>query len=270
MINNQNKVIVSESISQINELISHIVLNDNKRVMLICDIDDTLIKPVVNIGSDSWFHHSLKGEHINNVRKNLGLIYSLLNFCGVEKETDAFVDKIASLSLMNKLKYMCLTSRSVVFHSYTLMHFKDTGYDKVFIRPNTLSLDNPLYLKCKASDEYIPHVRYIDNVCSCSGMNKGEVMIDILKQAYLDNPQDNPQDNSQDNGFDFDMIIFIDDSVGNINKMHSSLREFLMDFPHVASLCIHYTYMEEHKNNYSIHDFIDDNEKMNRLIEFKN
>lgn len=266
--NKNHRVIESGSISQISELISNIILNDNNRVLLVCDIDDTLIRPVVNIGSDSWFTRSLKGEHINNVRKNLGLVYSLLNFSGVEKETDAFVAKIAALSQTDKLKYMCLTSRSVIFHSYTLMHFKDTGYDKVFVRPNVLSIDNPLYLgyEAETSTESLPQVRYIDNVCSCSGMNKGDVMVDILKQVYLDSLQDNHSTGD----FEFDTIIFIDDSISNVNKMHLKLRGFFKDFPCMISICIHYTYMEEHKNNYSIRNFIDDNKKMNRLIEFKN
>lgn len=258
--NKKYKVIESGSISFINEMIKNLILNEKKRVLLICDIDDTLIRPIVNIGSDSWFCRSIKDEHINIIRKKLGLIYSLLTFSGVEKETDVFVNQIDVLTKTDNLKFFCLTSRSVLFHSYTVMHFKETGYDKVFVRPNMLLFDDHLYLNHDADIESVPHVRYMDNICTCSGLNKGDVLIDILKRSYLNRRID----------FDFDVIIFIDDSINNIDKMNNGLKDFLIDFNDIESICIHYTYMEEHKNNYSIKDFIDDNEKMDKLMEFKN
>jgi hypothetical protein len=257
------KIIETDSINHVTQLINNLSIQ-GKRVLLICDIDDTLIRPMVNIGSDKWFRYAVKNEDITVVREKLGLLYSLLKFCPVEKDTDNFVKQIALLADSGYLKFICLTSRHALFHSYTIMHLRDVGYDKVFIRPNVLNVENNLYLKTIINNT-LPYVRYIDNVCSCTGSNKGEVLVDIINRAYL---QKNTNINIK---IDFDMIIFIDDSDINIKNVHTSLQSFLINndiLNNIECILVHYRYMEKYKQIYSMHDFISDCRKIDLLIEF--
>jgi len=259
-----HNIINTGSIEHISNIIKNLIINDKKRVLLACDVDDTLIHPSVNIGTDAWFYHALKDDHIINVRKKLGLIYALLDFNGVEKETNDFVNLVDDLSnpthYDNPLIYICLTARCVSFHSYTTTHLTDSGYGNVFIRPNMLDVHDPLYVKkdihnplCRS----IPSVRYIDNICSCSGKNKGDVLVALLTRHYEKSDINNK----------FDIVVFVDDSSSNIQKVHNKLSNFLEN--DASSLCIHYTFREEHKNSYSVHDFTNDSKKMDDLIEFK-
>lgn len=76
---------------------------------------------------------------------------------------------------------------------------------------------------------------------------------------------------------DFDVVIFVDDSLKNVKDVSSKLKNYtetsenttLSDPGIISSISIHYTYMEEHKNRYSIHHFTDDKTKIHNMFEFK-
>src|SRR5438128_514082 len=91
-----------------------------KKVLLVCDIDDTLITPVVDLGSDAWFRYSLKHEKIDAVVDKLSMIYGIVEFRGVETDTDRLIETIKELSDAYPMKYISLTARDVLFHSFTL------------------------------------------------------------------------------------------------------------------------------------------------------
>lgn len=273
IIENVHSILKLGSITQFGDIIKKLVVNSKKRVLLVCDIDGTLINPQVTIGTDPWFINSLNDDNINNVRKKLGLIYSLLDFKGVEdKNTDEFVDLIQKLSTSHiifnhvPLTYICMTARNTTLYSHTVIHFNDSGskYVKTFIRPNMLHINDALCIITDHMDhaDYtdntyheLPHVRYIDNICFCSGTNKGDVLIELLNRYYDEFPDDK-----------FDVIIFIDDSITNVSNVHNKLKNYLDD---ASSICVHYNYLEEHHNSYTIHDFMDDTKKLNELLEFK-
>lgn len=249
-----------KEIDEFTKLLIHLVKDKKKRILLVSDIDDTLIRPVVNIGSESWFNYSLKNEDIDDVINKLSMVYAVLSFQGVEKNTDVLIDTIKNLSdplkYENSMKYMCLTARNVRFHSYTTMHLHRTRYDKILVRRNMLDLSDTMYLMgADKGNENVPRVRYIDNICSTSGENKGEVLVEILNR-YFDTHLE-----------DFDLVIFIDDSKSNTEKVHNHLRNYTKR--KISSISVHYTYMEEHKSNYSIHQFTDDTTKMNQIIKLK-
>jgi len=234
-------------------------VSQNKKVLLVSDIDDTLIRPVVNFGSDSWYSYSLKNEESDHVINKLSMIYALLNFQGVEKDTKQLIATIKELSEsknhLNPIKYFCLTSRNVKFHSHTVMHLHRIGYDKTFIRRNMLNISDHMYLM---NNDNVPIVRYVDNICFTSGENKGIVLVEILRRYFETHTSLNDK---------FDVIIFLDDSIKNISNVNEQLSKY--SSTSFNSVCVHYTYMEEHKNKYSIHHFINDTNKMNKLIELR-
>ena len=258
--NNNHNIIETNSIEHISNIVKRLVVDEKKRVLLVCDVDDTLIHPLVSVGSESWFHQSLKVDNILNIRKKVNMLYSLMEFNPVEKETNNFTKLIKELSdpdkYSNPLKYMCLTARNTAFHSHTTRHLNDVGYGDVFIRPNMLTIDNPLYISVDDTDN---KARYIDNICSCSGRDKGAVLENILSQYYDDN-----------NNYRFDSIIFVDDSVNNNHKVHDRLKNSPTIKDNECCLCIHYTFEEERKNSYTIHDFENDSKIVDDIMKFKN
>lgn len=258
--NLQNTIITFDSISKITHFLKDQVLNQRRKILLVCDLDNTIIRPVSSIGSDVWYWYSQRNEHIDDVMDKLSMLYAILQFQGVEKdETDKFVETINELSdnsiktnTVTPLKYFCLTARSVKFHAYTIMHLHETNYDKVLIRPNILEFNKNMYIMTKENSN-IPLVRYIDNICFTSGEDKGSVLVNILKESEHNKTND-----------EFDLLLFIDDSKTNIDNVHSKLvsNEF-------QSICIHYTYMEKQKNEYSMIQHMDNTKKIDKLIKIK-
>lgn len=113
----------------------------------------------------------------------------------VLKKTDDFVNTVKELSnptnYQNSLKCMCLTAKCVAFHPYTIKLFTDSGYADVFVRPNMLDINEPHYIKDVNDIEIGRYARYIDNICSCSGDDKGNILVNILSQYYDQNDTDN-------------------------------------------------------------------------------
>jgi len=229
-------IIETDSIKHAGNLIEDLV-SSGKRVLLILDVDEVLVRPAINVRTDPWFTKCLvRGDDLSDTQQKLYLSYAMLHFTGVEHDTDDFVKMISTLSTSNNLSYMCLTSRHAMCHSYTTQHLKDANYHNVFIRPNMLKLTDPLSITNVMSTSFnTPCVRYVDNICSCTAENKGVVTDSILTRC----------------NDTFDVVVFIDDSLSNINKVHDKLK---MRMCNESSLCVHYTYMK----SYSDEDFARD------------
>lgn len=262
----RNQSIQIKNISSFTSVLRNLVIDQQKKVLLVCDIDDTLIRPIVNIGSEAWFTYSLKHDHIDNVIDKLAIIYGVLKFQSVENDTNDLIALIRELSdpSMNvnpQLKYLCLTSRNVRFHSHTTMHLHQTNYDKMFVRRNMLDIDDNMYMLEHSTYPHgkpnVPLVRYTDNICFTSSTDKGIVINEILERYFRKNKNEL-----------FDTVVFIDDSKYNIDSVHNSLINISKKYP-ISSICVHYTFMQEHKNNYSINHFIDDSNKIEKLIQMK-
>jgi hypothetical protein len=244
-----------KNILLLTNLLTRLVLNDGQNVLLVCDIDDTLIKPTVTLGSSSWYKFLLQTEHecdYNSMINKMDLIYPLLDFCGVEKETDDFVSTIYRLSKLNSgsLKYICLTARNIRYHSQTLIHFESAKYDNVLIRPNMLDVG-----------EYIdpfPLCRYIDNICFTSGNKKGDVLTNILDKYYKKEKT-------------FDIIIYIDDSINDINSVYENITKNGGHklYKNTDTYCIHYTNINESVNKYSYADYEIDRKKTEDAYKFR-
>ncbi len=242
-----------DSINKISEIVDSLKKN-NKRILLIFDIDDTLIKPKGKIGSELWFTNNLE-KYDNDWMKILDdvfYLYSLLFFDPVEADTKNVVDKLISDP---GTEYMFLTARSYKFYSHTLKHLEESGMESL-IKSNTLHVPLEIQNVGKLDPKF--KVRYIDNICLVSGNDKNLVLIELLKQHYTSNTTSDP----------YDAIVFVDDSDSNITKMHNTFESHDL-FKNVSTRCVHYTYMKQHRQEYSVHDFTDDNDKMHKLMEFK-
>lgn len=243
----------------------------HKKILLVCDIDDTLIRPkigskndnVIGLGSDTWFSLLLKNDknfelNIVELLRQLDMVYSMLDYCYVEPmNTNDVVSYINTLSESKDLNfnYLLMTSRSPNYAQHTVRHLKSVGSDTVFVRKNMLDVENCLYMERDEKKNQVS-VRYIDNICFTSGGNKGKILNDMLIQDYVSNEN-------------YDVIIYIDDIARHVDSMHDNFINTSI-YQNTNTYCLHYQYLETHKKQYTMDHFASDCKKLEKLIALKN
>jgi uncharacterized protein DUF2608 len=237
-----------EIITNISELLEFTDPEDSNRYLIVLDMDDLLIKGEHTLGSDTWFHHSMKsGRNITDVLENMGYAYSLIKYVRVEPDT---LEVLTELLAPDNIDYIIMTSRGIMYYSQTLKHLKDAGLAHLFIRPNMLSFDGADDLIVKGvepnpndPDMYprLRQVRYIDNICFCAGNDKGLILEEIIYRTHAANPRRK-----------YKTIVFADDSIKNVNIVHNrfikpSRKNLLRG---IRTYAIHYSFLEIQKRRY--------------------
>jgi hypothetical protein len=223
-------------------------LGKGKRILIVFDLDDTLIKPCQTVGSDTWFANQIKTNSMKQVVNDLFYIYCLIRYKQVEPMTNQIIQNIRSIEGVDSL---CMTSRNKRLYSHTLKHLEDSGLG-FLIEQNIL--------KTRSSTIHIPNpvmetvVTYIDNLVLCSGNNKGVVLHHLLKET------------EQFNDTHYTDIIVVDDSMKNITDMMNQLNNPILH-PNTSLHLIYYQFMEEHKSRYSSHDHMVNGEKLREIIK---
>lgn len=255
------------TISQLSSFLRQLVLDpNNKNILLVLDIDDTLIRPcagsnqdnVIGFGSDTWFHRLLEsGENIDRALNKLDMSYAMLDYSYVEPSTGIMISYINELSESTNInfKYFLMTSRGPKFAQYTARHLRTVGCDKILVRKNMLDIKDCLYL---GYDEKTNHVsvRYIDNICFTSGGNKAKILNNMLSRYYESGEQH------------FDVIIYIDDIQRHVDTMHNEFMNATI-YHNTNTYCLHYKYLETQKMNYMADNFLQDNKKLEKLMRLK-
>lgn len=280
----KDRCFATPRIAHVTDLLRQSLADEDKRVLLICDIDYTLIKSQASIGSDAWYRHALQ----QNVPKEelisiLEMVWPMIFFQGVEKDTGAFVEEVihAATELQDRFTFLCLTARQVNFHYLTKKHLEQANY-KDMIRPNMLEIaDDPLYLGDDPAQGPPDSIRYQDNICSCSGNHKGEV-VDKLLQSHIRSltkvkknaspcpsrskkqPFCNKSIDRQGHRLP-ELVIFVDDSSSNIDKVHQLFAQQWKRYSHTHTLCIHYTHQQEQSQAYTAASFARDNQQIEEL-----
>lgn len=252
---------IKKSINKIMELIDLINkhIENKQKILIVFDIDETIISPKPSIGSDKWFRRCMKEnpDDIDLLIDKMYYIYSMMDFKLVEQDTKKLINVLDN----NLIDYFCLTARNPLFTSHTIKHLTDAGVNDTFVRNNILNVSDCLDIKLKntVKDNFVSSygIRYLDNICHSSGNHKGEIITHILENHYESTQECN-----------YDVIIFIDDSDRNINKVYDS---FLQDDCYKSSInyCIHYLFMEDYKNNYSDQEYMNDSKKLDSVLKLK-
>jgi Protein of unknown function (DUF2608) len=257
------KIEIITNISELNEFVDS---DDTTRCLVVLDMDDVIIRGVQSVGSDVWFHQSLKdGRGITEVLDNMGMAYSLIDYVHVEKDTSQVLTKLLSYE---NVDYLIMTSRGMSHYSQTVKHLREAGKElaDLLIRPNMLKFDGADDLEVDGiqidpeDPEMYPRlrqVRYIDNICFCSGNRKDLVLEEIVHRVHTAHPKAK-----------YKKIIFFDDSIQNVNRVHTSFikprRRNL--YRTIETYAVHYSLMEIHKRKYDTDSLKRDDEKM-RLIK---
>jgi hypothetical protein len=249
-----------EIITNITELLEFVDSDDSERCLLVLDMDDVLIKGVQTLGSDTWFHRSLKnGRDILEVLDNMGKAYSLIDYVQVENDTLSILEQLTSY---NNIDYLIMTSRGMMHYSQTLTHLRESGISHLFIKPNILTFNGADDIVVEGvepnpedPDIYprLRQVRYIDNICFCAGNSKDLVLEEVVHRVHTANPKKK-----------YKKIIFVDDSIQNVNKVHTSFIQPRRSnlYRGIKTRAIHYSYMEIQKRRYDNELLKKDDEKM--------
>jgi hypothetical protein len=260
-----------EIISNICELLEFVKNNNNLNYLIAFDMDDTLICGEETLGSDMWLNKSMKkGRQLSNILNDMDYVYSFMIYRTVEPDT---IDVVTKLISYPNVDYLILTRRGMRHYSQTIKHLKESGLASL-IRSNVLDINSTAFENTlnthsdmvgvgdgdgDCQDKTVNgRIRYIDNICFCSGYEKDVILEELINLAYISSPKKR-----------YDTIVVIDDSIQDINRIHnrflrsSSLRKSL--FNKSSTHSIHYSFMEIIKRRYSDGAFQKDNRTLRTI-----
>ncbi len=192
-------------IKQISEVLSYI--NANQQQIVIFDIDNTLLCPAQDLGSDQWFSYHLK-QHMHNgldlataVNLILPTYIHLQNHLELIPTEACLVENLKSIELACN-HTICLTARSLGLVTRTCEQ----------LAKNQLFFQVPEINHAKLS---LPnHSLYQDGVLFCGNNCKGTVLIKFLEACHFAPTQ----------------IILVDDKLYNLQAVEKQLSAFNIHF----------------------------------------
>ncbi len=173
-------------------------------VLVVVDIDNTLLTSSVDIGGDVWYQWQRgKLEHKPSEAQtvaclfedSIGLLYEL----GPMDVTEETVPAVISGWQEKGVTVMALTSRAPKYRAATERELYNKGIDleRTALAPEGQGA--PVYREHKGRE-----LSYMKGIMMTSGMNKGEMLSYILEKT----------------GRSFDAIVFVDDSKKNIDNVY--------------------------------------------------
>lgn len=206
------------------ESFDQIQIPDEKNLLVILDIDNTLIHLKQELGSDQWFYHRWKEledkglshqEALNKVAFEFNGIQTLSQSELVEESILGFLEKLRS----KKIPFMGLTIRSFELCKKTHQQLNDCGitFDSCFFDPQPHFLDKKGF------------VFSYNGVIFTNGSSKG-IAFDLWKKAH--------------NLF-FDHVIVVDDKRAHLETLQNALANYGIKFTGYR-----YGYLDAHVKNF--------------------
>ena len=199
----------------------------NKQVLVVVDIDNTLLTTAGDLGGDIWYQWQRGELDIKPTAQqtvsclfedNIALLYELAPMVVTETGVPTYVRDWQQQGLT----VFALTSRSPKVRAATERELARAGID--FSQSALSAQGKPVpLLREKLSRE----MSYMQGVMMTSGMNKGEML------GYL-------LDNTQRQ---FDAIIFVDDSEKNVHNLYN----YFTAKSNLDMTIFHYTRIENHR-----------------------
>lgn len=174
-------------------------------VLIVLDIDNTLLTSSVDIGGDIWYQWQrgnleIKPNEMQKVKclfeDSIGLLYELGPMNLTEERLPAIVSGWQSGGNI----VMALTSRAPKYRSATERELYNKGIDLNLAALAPVAKQTPVYRELKGRE-----LSYMKGIMMTSGMNKGEMLSYILDKVNRN----------------FDAIVFVDDSKKNIDNVYN-------------------------------------------------
>lgn len=179
-------------------------------VLLVLDIDDTLLTSDTFFGSDRWYEwqRSLKPPHPALVRCRFDFI--ALNYeAGTQRETEPGAAKFINGIRLPKL---LLTARGADYRGATERELRLAGYTlPVQLAPR---FEGWRYPNHPGTDKPVAAVSYANGIAMLTGRDKGEALLDLLERS----------------GRRYAAIALVDDGLANIESLRHALGSRGIDY----------------------------------------
>lgn len=192
--------------------------------LLILDIDNTLLMPAQELGSDQWFHHRLchyrkQGktypEALELALPEWEAIQNITEVSAVEKDTPAVIESLQN----SQISIIGLTTRGLALATRTVRQLDCIGIDLSLTAPT--SEDIPLLN---------PHaILFRKGILFTSGTHKGKGLQKLLAKLEYKPKR----------------IVFINDKRGNLRQLEEGVNEL-----HIPFIGLRYGYLDDKVRNF--------------------
>ena len=203
-------------LNAVQQVINSHIEADPGKMLVVFDIDDTLLESCNFVGGDTWYNWQ-RGRSIESVQggfvtirpedkftcpfSKLGVLYEIGTYEATEPEAASIVT-----ALQQKFDVMALTSRSPDYRAGTNRELKKAKFN--FVNSHLLAKSTALAYSFHDGASTRP-ITYQDGIVMITGLNKGVVLADLLRR--LDRQ--------------YATIFFVDDSRKNIDDMDAAWRK---------------------------------------------
>jgi len=178
-------------------------------VLIVVDIDNTLLTNSVDIGGDIWYQWQrgkldIKPTEDQQVaclfEDSIGLLYELSPMNLTENSLPSIIEQWQS----NQNTILALTSRTPVYRAATERELTRNGMNLELSALSPRGQSAPVY-----RETFGRELSYMKGIMMTSGMNKGEMIDYILEKTDRE----------------FDAIVFVDDSEKNIVNVYERFKD---------------------------------------------
>lgn len=187
-------------ISRLKEVMRFI--KPGKRTVTLLDIDNTLLQPKTDLGSDQWFSNLMQ-QKMSEMNKAEALKHVLPLYFHVNHHIDLIPTEEELEQTISSIKQscthtLCLTARSLQLMERTLGAFQQNNLNFHIPEINSESVQLP--------GESV----YKNGILFCGSNDKGEIVLVLLKTIdYLP-----------------EVIVFVDDKQYNLDSVGNAIQHF--------------------------------------------
>ena len=202
---------------------------EGKNVLFLYDIDNTLVRPAQDFGSDQWFFARYKSLAEELKSKERALDQALSEWTAIQyltkvKEVEPKSAEQIALQQKKGLKIIGFTTRDLCLSRCTKKQLNSLNIDFSKSRP----CDEDIYFKNKNG------VLYSDGILYTCGTDKGDALFIFLNKIHYYPTK----------------IVFINDKKSHLDEVERACRKHGIEF-----IGLRYNYMDEDVNSFSLSQF---------------
>ena len=184
-----------EEIHSLQDLVA--LCTSDKKVLVVLDIDNVLLRPLTDLGSDQWFYAHVQDYIDKNMSfhealdKVLPLHFHINHTIDLIPTHDRLVDEVKLLQ-QHATTVFCLTARSQEIMERTIhqLHTHSMLFNELPTAIHSISVEHPIHAH--------------SGVVFVGKNNKGKVLLEVIHRLdYVP-----------------DLVIFVDDKMSNLQTVH--------------------------------------------------
>ncbi len=192
-------------------------------MLVVLDIDNTLLMPIQELGSDQWFHHRLDRYIQGGCSLQDALEYALSEWEGVQNLSIMTSPECETPSLIDRLQQhwtvMGLTTRGLALATRTVHQLQSVG---IHLTKHTVAEDDIPLLNPRL-------ILYRKGILFTSGTHKGQALLKLLDAI----------------GYKPQSILFVNDKASHLREV-----EVACEAHHIPFTGLRYGFLDEKVRNF--------------------